>query len=538
MSVDFNKLLAELPAVLTAEEMAAVDKYTIETLNLPGRVLMENAGRAMFEIIRQRWHPLAGKRVTIFCGKGNNGGDGMVICRLLREAGAWCETYLLGQPADLRGDAAANYELLVKLGAQVTSITENSAPPSLRGVDFAIDALLGTGVRGPLQGLLARVVDHINASGIPVLAVDLPTGMNADNGAVEGPCIRAHLTVTIGARKTGLLFSPAREFAGEVHVADIGFPRMAFEAALSSRCHLLAGPTMAQWLPQREPTAFKNRVGQILVVAGSRGFGGAGRMTATSALRAGAGLVVLAAPESLITALESATAEVIKHPLPEKDGALAPGVFGHLQERMRWAEVLAIGPGLGTSPGAAEMVRALVAEFKGTVVLDADGLNVMAGELETIRKSPAQIVLTPHPGELSRLVSVDKSELKEAPLEVARRVAQDLGHVLVLKGAPTIVALPSGELMINSTGNAGMATGGSGDVLTGIIAGLAGQGLPPGMAAGLGVYLHGLAGDMARDKLGMWSMIAGDILEAVPEAFLRTMNYALDWSQQDRRKIN
>ncbi len=519
--MSFSSLLHDLPRAVTAQEMQNVDRFTIDTLGLPGRVLMENAGRATFEIIRQRWHPLPGKRVAVFCGKGNNGGDGFVVARLLSEAGVSCDTFLLGRPEDLRGDAAANFTLLTALGYRVQSLQAVDAMPDLAGVDVVIDALLGTGVRGSLTGLLADAVHHLNQSRRPILAVDLPTGMNTDTGAIAGPCIRAALTVTFGARKTGLLFSPAREHAGELHVADIGFPSSAFRHAA---CHTywLAPEMMQAWLPQRPRDAFKNRVGQILVIAGSAGFGGAARLTAAAALRAGAGLVVLAAPQSLLPSLEAATAEVIKLPLPEHNGKIAPGAFELLAERLSWADVVALGPGLGVAPGTVELVKKILATYDKTLVLDADGLNVLAGDVNTIRNSRASLILTPHPGELSRLLPVAKNEISANAIAVARQAAQELDQIVVLKGAPSLIALPSQEVMINSTGNAGMATAGSGDVLTGLIAGLAGQGMEPAAAAGLGVFLHGLAGDLACEKLGTWSMLAGDILECVPQAFLRT----------------
>jgi len=509
---------ARFPRVVTAEAMQAVDKYTIETLGLIGRTLMENAGRAVFAEIRARWAPLAGKRAIVLCGKGNNGGDGFVIARYLFEAGTNCDVCLIGSVAELRGDAAANHLVLTRLGYPVREIQHLETLPDLRQADFIVEALLGTGVRGPLQGLMAPIVTRVNESGRPVIAIDLPTGMNADTGEIAGPGVQAKLTVTLGCRKQGLLFSPGREFAGEVVVAEIGFPEMAFrqvamEAPAKLATFLLTPEVLTNWIPRRSSDAFKNRVGQILVIAGSRGFGGAARLTAISALRAGAGLVVLAAPETLLPQFEAATAEVIKLPLPEENGIISAAAIAALQNRLPWAEVVAIGPGLGVSAGAQCVVKHVLAEFSGVVVLDADALNNLAGQEEVIRRAAGEIILTPHPGEFSRLAGVDKKTIATNPVAVARQTAEALGQVLVLKGAPTVVASPTGEVFINSTGNPGMATGGSGDVLTGIIAGLAGQHLDPLRAALLGVYLHGLSGDFARDHLGEWSMLAGDIME-------------------------
>jgi NAD(P)H-hydrate epimerase len=516
---DFTKL----PRVVTAEEMQAVDKYAIETLNIIGRVLMENAGRAVYAAIRERWAPLAGKRAVLLCGKGNNGGDGFVVARYLHEAGVNCEICLVGSVNELRGDAAANHVVLTRMGDAVREIQNLDALPDLRQVDFIIDALLGTGVRGPLQGLMAQIVLRLNESGRPVIAIDLPTGMNAGSGEVVGPCVQAKLTVTVGCRKQSLLFSPAREYAGEVIVAEIGFPEIAFRQTAAEKnarlaTFLLSREVLSNWVPRRSPDAFKNRVGQILVIAGSRGFGGAARLTAISSLRAGAGMVVLAAPESLLPQFEAATAEVIKLPLPEENGVISATAIEPLQARVQWAEVIAMGPGLGLSEGVQRVVKHVLAEFAGTVVLDADALNNLIGQQEAIRRAAGKIILTPHPGELSRLTGANKAAIAANPVTVARQTAEELGQVLVLKGAPTVVASPTGEVFINSTGNAGMATGGSGDVLTGIIAGLAGQNLDPLRAALLGVYVHGLAGDLARDRLGEWSMIAGDIMEHLPLA--------------------
>jgi hydroxyethylthiazole kinase-like uncharacterized protein yjeF len=526
---DFTKL----PRVLTAEEMQAVDQYTIEKLNIIGRVLMENAGRAVFAAILERWAPLAGKRAIVLCGKGNNGGDGFVVARYLEEAGVTCEICLIGSATELRGDAAANHAVLTRVGYAVREIQHLEELPDLRHADFIVDALLGTGVRGPLLGLMAQVVTRINESNRPVIAIDLPTGMNADTGEVAGPCVQAKVTVTMGCRKQGLLFTPAREYAGKVIVADIGFPQAAFRQVAAEKnaklaTFLLASEVLSNWLPRRPSNAFKNRVGQILVIAGSRGFGGAARLTAVSALRAGAGLVVLAAPESLLPQLEAATAEVIKLPLPEENGIISSAAIEPLQSRIQWADVIAIGPGLGLSEGAQRVVKHVLADFPGTLVLDADALNNLIGQQEAIRRAAGKIILTPHPGELSRLTGANKAAIAVNPVAIARQTAEELGQVLVLKGAPTVVASPTGEVFINATGNAGMATGGSGDVLTGIIAGLAGQNLDPLRAALLGVYLHGLAGDLARDQLGEWSMLAGDIMEHLHAAMQQLVKQQTD----------
>jgi len=516
-----NSELHSLPPVATAVEMAAIDNHTISELGIPGRVLMENAGRAAATIILRKFGNLASRSIAVVCGKGNNGGDGLVVARCMSERGARCSIFLLGKKSEVRGEALANLQVAENIGLPMAEVTEASQLPDFSLYDLLVDAILGTGSRGELDGLLAHAVERMNASGRSIVALDLPTGLHADTSEISGPCIRAELCVTFGAAKRGLLFSPGRECAGELHVAEIGFPTGAFDA-VGVHTHQLSEATMRAWLPQRAPDAFKNRVGQILVIAGSQGFGGAARLTSLAALRAGAGLVVLAVPVSLLPAMEASAAEVIKLALPEESGSVSLDAKFALAERLEWAEVVAIGPGLGTTPAVQTLVKHVLSTFQKPMVLDADALNVLAHGVDRIRDAAGPVILTPHPGELARLINSSAAEIKKNPIEIARQVAADLKQTLVLKGAPTVIANPdrSGEVLINSTGNPGMATAGSGDVLTGVIAGLLGQQLSPLYAAALGVYLHGLAGDLARDRLGVWSMLAGDILNHLPQAFL------------------
>ncbi len=518
--VDINNL----PPIVTAAEMSEIDRYTISEIGIPGRVLMENAGRAATEIILRKWSELSGRRIAIVCGKGNNGGDGLVVARCLNERGAGCSVFLLGKKAEVRGEALANLQVAEKLGLPIFEVIEESQLPDFSLYTLLVDAILGTGSRGNLEALLARAVERMNASGRPTVALDLPTGVNADTGEVIGSCIRVAMCVAFGAAKRGLLFSPGREYAGEVHVARIGFPQRAVEAA-NIKTHRLNEMAMRTWLPLRTPDAFKNRVGQILVIAGSHGFGGAARLTSLATLRAGAGLVVLAIPGSLVPAMEASAAEVIKLSLPEENGAMSLDAKFALADRLEWAEVVAIGPGLGTETGAQTLVKHVLSTFQKPIVLDADGLNVLASHPERIREAGGPMILTPHPGELARLIDIGTEEIKKNPIEIARQAASDFRQTLVLKGAPTVIASADGEVLINSTGNPGMATAGSGDVLTGLIAGLLAQmehDDPAALlrAAALGVYLHGLSGDYAREALGEWSMLAGDILENIPKAFM------------------
>ncbi|MFQ5650099.1 MAG: NAD(P)H-hydrate dehydratase [bacterium] len=511
-----NHNLSDL--VFTAREMAEVDRTTIEDIGIPGMVLMEHAGLKVVSVILDVLGDSEGKKIVVVCGKGNNGGDGYVVARHLLNRGAQVKVVLVADPKEVKGDAAQNLRILTHLQAKVETFSRNKHGREIASADFIVDALLGTGVAGALKPKFAELVELINNSPAPVISVDLPTGMATDTGAVFGGCVRADHTVTLGHLKRGLLFSPAREHAGTVHVADIGFPPGVSRGS-GVTCFRTSREYIKQVLPVRRKDAFKNRCGQVLLLAGSAGMTGAATLSSEAVLRIGAGLAMLGIPKSLNPVLEQKLIEVMTLPLPETDDqSLSFQATEFLPPRLKWADVLAVGPGLTTHPESVKLVNWLLANYDKTTVLDADGLNCLATDPDVLSTRKCNLILTPHPGELSRLAKIGSKEILADPLEVARKVAADLDAVMVLKGAPTVVAAADGQAFVNSTGNPGMATAGMGDVLTGVIAGLAAQGLSPLDAAVAGVYLHGAAGDLAKSKLGEAGLLAGDVLHQLPRA--------------------
>lgn len=508
-----------MKTVFTAKEMAGVDSYAINDLGIPGLILMENAGRGVADIARQMLKQPNGKLVHIYCGAGNNGGDGYVVARHLFNHGARVRVLILAAAEKIAGDARVNLDVLQSMGRPVEFIT--NLPPIDEKPDLIIDAMLGTGVKGALRGLYAQAADAINAAGCPILAVDIPSGVNADTGRVAGPAVHAAITATMAAPKRGLLFSPGRECVGRLEIIDISMPPSVIEK-LDSKVSLVDAAFVKNTLPRRAADAFKNRVGLVQVIAGATGFTGAAFLASTAVMRSGAGLSYLAVPKSLNAILENKLTEVITLPIDDKETgcfskANAPALFDHLQDK----DVVALGPGIGRALQTGALVHELLTSMDKPLVLDADGLNLCAGHTELIEHYAGDVILTPHVGELSRLTGLSTHDIIGDPIACARRYAQQWRCCIVLKGAPTVIAAPSGRVYINSTGNAGMATAGSGDVLTGIVAGLRAQGMTAEYAAVAGVYVHGLAGDLAAAEHGMMGMTAGDILQKTPGALKR-----------------
>jgi hydroxyethylthiazole kinase-like uncharacterized protein yjeF len=504
--------------VLTGSQMMELDRRAQE-LGLDVLVLMENAGRSVAQALAERLE-LKGKRVVVLAGKGNNGGDGLVAARHLASLGAEVRTFILAERGQLSPPAERNAAILEGAGAAVEYLPDEaslaSLEPQLARAEVVVDALLGLGISGPVRGYYARAIELVNASGAFIVAVDVPSGLEAEAGHVEGPCVRAELTVTMGRPKLGLLLYPGREFAGEIVVGEVGYPRSLIEG-FDSKLELIDRELVQRLLPRRRAYSHKGDYGRIFVLAGSRGYTGAAALTAEAALRAGAGLVTLGIPASLNPILEEKLTEVITRPLPEADGSLAYAALEEIKRALQAQDVLALGPGLGRHPETARLVKDLVRQAGLPTVIDADGLNNLSDEPELIKKAEGPLVLTPHPGELSRLNKRAIAEIEADRVGVARAFAAEYKVVLVLKGVPTVVALPDGRCYLNSTGNSGLASGGSGDVLTGLIAGLMGQGLEPWQAAVCGVYLHGLVADRLKPETGERGMIAGDLVRKLPQ---------------------
>jgi NAD(P)H-hydrate epimerase len=508
--------------VVTAQQMQELDRLTSARYGIPSLLLMEHAGTEAVREMAAAFPDLARSRLVVLCGRGNNGGDGFVIARHLLDDGAQVETYLLASRDEVKGDARTNLEILEKLGAGPREIRDpaqlSALGERLATADVLVDALLGTGTRGPAQGLLAQAIELLNAAGRPVVAVDIPSGLAADLAEVPGPAVRARLTVTFALPKRCLLLYPAAACAGSVRIVDIGIPsRLRRDAGL--RLHLLEAQDAAAAFPVRDPAAHKGTFGHVLVIAGSMGKTGAATLCGLAAQRVGAGLVTVAVPRSLNDILEVKLTEVMTVPVPEtEERTVALEALEPLRRLVEGKSAVALGPGLGTHPSTRQCVREFLATCQVPVVLDADGLNALAGEPDFLRRVAGPLVLTPHPGELSRLLGVPREEILGDRVTVAQDLATRLRVTLVLKLARTIVADATGGATINPTGNPGMASGGTGDVLTGLIAGLLGQGREPTLAARAGVYLHGLAGDLAARALGEEPLLASDLLERVPEA--------------------
>ncbi len=517
---------------VSAEQMKSIDARAIKGMSIPGVVLMENAGRGVVSAIREEIGELAGLSFAIVCGKGNNGGDGFVVARFLENEGATAESYLLGRKSDVKGDARANLDLALKAGIEVIEVRGEKSLPSLmeglRRADAAVDAIFGTGFEGAARGTPAYAIELLNEFEGPVFSVDVPSGLDATTGQVEGPCVVADVTATMCLPKTGLLLYPGRSYAGDLYVVDIGVPSVAIEKE-DVKLEVLDSEYVRSILPLRPPGAHKGRFGHLLVVAGSPGMTGAAALASMSALRAGCGLVTLAIPESLNDVMEVKLTEVMTLPVPETESrTFAPEAIAPVLSFLENADALALGPGIGTNAGTKKFVLDLLPRIKCPAVIDADGLNCLSFDARAVKRRGSPLVLTPHPGEASRLTGVDARDIDRGRVEYAARIAKEFSVTVALKGAPTIVANPAGFEVINPTGNSGMATGGSGDVLTGMIGGFLAQGREPFEAASISVYLHGLAGDLGAEEKTEYSLVAGDIMDAIPLAVKECLEETID----------
>ncbi len=509
--------------------MQQLDRRTIEEFHVPAGVLMENAGRRVVEEIENTWGPVKGKTVAIAAGKGNNGGDGLVAARHLLERSARVSVFLLTPPDALTGEARANLERFQKISGRVHHLKEETLGDldrELSQSDLIVDALFGTGLSSPVEGLAAKVIAAINSSGKPVVAVDLPSGIHTDTGRVMGIAVKAAVTVTFALPKRGLLLYPGSDYTGRLKIVDIGIPQ-ALVRQLPAAVQWITPAEIADLLKPRPMNAHKGTFGHVLVIAGSVGKGGAAVMTSLSALRVGAGRVTLALPSGLEGTLPDRPLEIMTLPLPQTaDGSIGKAALEPLIKFAQDKTVAAIGPGLSTHPETAQGVHGLITQLAIPMVIDADGLNNLVGHLDLLSRARAKIVLTPHPGEMARLIGATVAEVQADRLGVAADFVRRHPVTLVLKGARTIIADRSGVLTINSTGNPGMATAGTGDVLTGMIAGLIAQGRTPENAARLGVYLHGLAGDLAAAEIGEVGLLAGDLIHRIPAAITQAMGPA------------
>ncbi len=507
--------------VVTSAEMAELDRRAEEEFGVPTALLMENAGRRVAEVVHAMV-PSGGRRGVVLAGKGSNGGDGLVAARHLAARGGKVDVLLLAREEEIKGEARRNMILAREAGVEVMAVNSMAlagARERLAGAAVIIDAIFGTGFHGSPMGLAAQLIEAANAASAPVVAVDIPSGVEADSGAIRGAAITAAATVTMGWPKVGLLLYPGAGRTGRLYVADIGYP-----AALMERfrptTHVVTPEMVRDVLPPRPADGHKGTFGRVLICAGSVGFTGAPSLCALGALRAGAGLVALAVSEAIYPIVAGREFEAMPHPLPDEDGGVGESAWEGLRALAADADVVAAGPGLGRGSGVAALMRRVVTESTIPLVLDADALNVLAGTVEVLAKSKTPKILTPHPGEMATLLSSTAAAVQEDRLRAAREAARKFAAVVALKGARTVVAAPDGQAYIVPTGNPGMATGGMGDVLTGVIAALVGQRTPLLAAAWAGAYLHGLAGDLVAEETGTAGMLAREVADAVPRARL------------------
>jgi len=500
--------------VVTAAEMRALDRWTIEH-RTPGPELMERAGRGAAEFLRRRWRRMGGP-VVVCCGKGNNGGDGLVLARHLRRARIGVEVWLVAPTSAVGGDAAGMLERW--RGATFTVETPGQVDALARRIARAgvvVDALLGTGLNTPVDGVLGAVIDAINAAGRPVLAIDLPSGLSSDSGQPLGRAVRATATATFAFPKVGQVIYPGVDLCGALEVVDIGIPQDAV-TAVGPQIRLLEAAEVGSLLPRRPRDAHKGSFGHVLVIAGSRGKTGASLLATSAAARAGAGLTTLAAAGALLPVLEGHVREIMTEPLPDgPDGTAALGDGAAVERLLPGRGAIVCGPGLGLAEGTRALVAHVVRRARAPLVLDADGLNAVAGTA-LLRERPGPTVVTPHPGEMARLLGCSTGDVQTDRLHAARRFAAEHGVITVLKGARTVIATPDGRTAISPTGNPGMASGGMGDVLSGIVGGLLAQGLDALAAASLGVFAHGAAADAIVARRGEAGLLAGDLVDELP----------------------
>jgi NAD(P)H-hydrate epimerase len=513
--------------IITAAQMQELDRRTIAEARISARVLMERAGAGVAACLEEALGPVRGKQVTILCGKGNNGGDGLVVARLLHRRRAQVNVVVMTPVSEFTRDAATMYRQFVRAAGKshIHLFTSKSQVfPLLRDSDILIDALLGTGLSSEVTGRYGDAIDGINESGRPVVAIDLPSGLHADTGGILGRSVKAGLTVTFGLPKLGLYQGHGIDLAGSVRIVDIGIPP-AYVDAVQTRTTLITPMFVRASFPVRRPSSHKGTFGHAGIIAGSVGKTGAAAMAARAALRVGTGLVTVAVPSSINDVLEAKLLEAMTIPMPEtKARTFSRAAFDRLSAFMSARTAVAIGPGVSTHPETVELVQALTEQLDRPAVLDADALNALTGRASVLTACKTPPIVTPHPGEMARLEPDATSHTVNSDrIGTASRFARERGVFVVLKGARTVVARPDGSSAICPTGNPGMATAGTGDVLTGMIVGLLAQGLGPWEAACAATYLHGYAGDLAAADKGEAGLITGDLLDHIPYAIKLTL---------------
>ncbi len=520
--------------ISNVSQMRQMDHQAVEQYGIVEDLLMENAGHAVYFVILKDFPHLTGKRFVVFCGLGNNGGDGLVVARKLYSNGANVAVFLLGDPEKYKGSARRNYEIVKGLSLslkQITSIDQVSY--ALTHSDAVVDAMLGTGLSRPVAGLYLDAVHAINRSGKIAFSVDIPSGINGDTGEVMGDAVRAHATATFGLPKWGNLFYPGFEYCGKLYVTHISFPPAIYEKGEIQVETGLPGP-----LPMRERDTHKGDYGKALFIAGSQNYLGAPQFSALSFLKAGGGLSYLATPKTLAPYLGSHSRELVLFPLWETDtGSVSAKNLEGLLALCDRMDMVVMGPGLSLNEQTQELVRTLVGQVSVPLLLDGDGITAVAQSPDILKNRKATTILTPHPGEMARLTGKDIASIKTNRVEILQQTVRELGAFMVLKGAHTLIGFPDGRVWLNLSGNPGMATAGSGDVLTGSISAMIGRGLSIDKAIEIGVFLHGLAGDIAAEDKGEDGVVAGDLMEALPMAIRLYREKYDEYNQTNYGKI-
>jgi NAD(P)H-hydrate epimerase len=515
--------------ILTSGEMKEIDRIAIEEVGIPGPVLMENAGIRIVEAILRRFPKIEDENVVVVAGKGNNGGDGFVVARHLHNRGARPKVLLLAPRDEVGGDAALNLKIAERVGVEIVEVRSpeewKKHRLALAHASLVVDAIFGTGLAKPAQGLYAAAIEDINkAQGFKV-AVDIPSGLSSDTFNLIGPAVKADLTVTLAAPKIAHVFPPAEEYVGELISADISVPPALFERE-SLKLEMVEPKTLAPFFTKRKRDAHKGTYGHLLILSGSLGKTGAAVMAAKAAYRTGAGLVTVGTPASCLPVIARSMVELMTEPLAETEAkTLSEGARSRVLELLKGKNAVLIGPGISAHPSTGGLVRSIIPKLKVPTVIDADGLNVLAGNLNILKSAGGPLVLTPHPGEFARLLGKTTQDVLDDRLDLAPRFACEWGVYLVLKSYRTLVATPEGRVYVNPTGNPGMATGGSGDVLSGILVSFIMQEKDILGAILAAVYVHGLSGDLAAAKLTERALLAGDLIRFLPPA-IRTLEAA------------
>ncbi len=512
--------------LVSAHQMQKMDHQTITEFGIPGSVLMETAGRGAVAFMHQTWPGLETQRIAVLAGRGNNGGDGAVMARCLLEKKINVHLFLLSTIDRVKGDARQNLDLFQKM-CQARGENRITEIPDETGLfqhrqqivhhDLFVDAIFGTGLNADVKGHYKEAIDLLNATGRPVFSVDIPSGLNADTGQPMGVAVKAHATATFAFAKTGHILFPGNRYTGNLNIVDIGIPGFIADQA-GLYLSLMEKNDIADLLPARAFDAHKGRFGHLLVIAGSTGKSGAAMLCSTAAMRCGTGLVTLGLPGSLNKYVEPCLIEPMTVPLPETKpkGHLSEKSFEEIMGLMQGKTALAAGPGIGTQKSTQALMRRLVEQVRLPMVLDADALNCLADDPDIFQRRQAPLILTPHPGEMARLCGITTAGVQADRIGIAADFARQYQVIVVLKGAQTLVSFPDGQTCICPTGNPGMASGGMGDVLTGIIAGFCAQGLSPENAAICGVYLHGLCADILSQEIGAFGFVASDMVTHFP----------------------